>query len=47
MQDFGKQYSIKATKTQVMQFTIPVRQYQTDNYIIQLHNTHNLTGYLF
>ena len=45
MQAFGKQYSIKATRIEVMQFT--TRQYQTSNYIIQFHNTHNLTGYLF
>ena len=45
MQAFGKQYSIKATLIQVMQYTI--RQYQAGNYIIQFHNTYNLTGYLF
>ena len=36
---------IKAMRIQVMQFT--VRQYQTGNYIIHFHNTHNLTVYLF
>ena len=36
---------IKAMQIHVRQFTI--RQYQTGNYIIQYHNTHNLTGHLF
>ena len=44
MQVFGKQYSTKATRIQVTQFTL--RQYQTGNYIIQFHNSHNLTEYL-
>ena len=42
---FGKQYSIKATQIEVMQFT--TRQYQTGNFIIQFHNTQNLTRYFF
>ena len=48
MQFIIRQYQtgkIKAMQIQDMQFII--RQYQTGNYIIQFHNSHTLTGYLF